>query len=78
LAIAGPVAPAAAEAFEAGRVVTAVSQTELAEIAASLGHAVKEIGGTGQTHIAAETPNGTVYLMFGTACDVGNVPGCQG
>ncbi len=71
-------APAASQDFDPARVVMAVDQTDLAAIAASLGHRVKEVGRTGETYIAAETPEGIVYLMFGTACDVGTVRGCQG
>jgi hypothetical protein len=71
-------APLAAQEYDPARLVMAVGQTDLAEIAASLGHTVKEIGKPGQTYLAAETGEGIVYLMFGTACDVGGVPGCQG
>jgi hypothetical protein len=78
LALASAVTPAAAQEFDAGRVVMAVNQTDLAEIAASLGHKVKEFGRTGETYVAAEAPDGTVYILFGTACEVNGVAGCQG
>lgn len=72
------VAPASAQEFQAERIVMAVDQTELAAIATALGHTVKEVGKPGETYVAAETEDGIVYLMFGTACDVGAVRGCQG
>lgn len=78
VALSGAAAPAAAQEFDAGRVVLAVDQTDLAAIVTSLGHTVKEVGKAGETYIAAETADGLVYLLFGTACDVGNVRGCQG
>ncbi|MFM7377011.1 MAG: hypothetical protein ACKO1O_02590 [Erythrobacter sp.] len=77
-ALAGAGAPVAAQSYDAKRVVVSVKQADLEAIVTSLGHKIKEFGRTGETYIAAETPDGTVYLMFGTACDVGNVPGCQG
>ena len=70
--------PLAAQNSDATRVVMAVGQSDLAAIAASLGHRVTEVGKTGETYLAAQTPEGIVYLMFGTACDVNGVPGCQG
>lgn len=78
LALAAMAAPAAAQEYRADRVVTAVGQTDLAEIAASLGHKIRETGKPNETYLAAETADGVVYLMFGTACDVNGVPGCQG
>lgn len=70
--------PLAAQDFDAKRVVMAVGQPDLAAVAASLGHTVTEVGKPGETYLAAQTPDGIVYLMFGTACDVNGVPGCQG
>lgn len=78
LAIAGAAAPAAAEDYDAKRVVMSVTQTDLAAIVTSLGHKVRETGKPGETYIAAESEDGIVYLMFGTACEVNGVPGCQG
>lgn len=71
-------APAAAQDFDAARVVMAVNQADLAAIAASLGHKITQRGKEGETFIAAETGEGVVYLLFGTACAVGGGPGCQG
>jgi hypothetical protein len=78
LALAGLAAPAAAQDYEAGRVVLSVDQTDLAAIVTSLGHTVKELGTNGETYVAAESEDGIIYLLFGTACDVNGVPKCQG
>ncbi|MBA4051717.1 MAG: hypothetical protein C0472_07520 [Erythrobacter sp.] len=78
LAIAGAGAPVAAQDYDAGRVVVSVNQADLAAIVASLGHKVRETGKPGETYLAAESEDGIIYLLFGTACDVSGVPGCQG
>lgn len=78
LALAGAAAPAAAQDYDAKRVVMAVSQADLAAIVTSLGHTIRETGKPGETYIAAESEDGIVYLVFGTACEVSGVPGCQG
>jgi hypothetical protein len=78
LVIAGAAAPAAGQDFDAQRVVTAVGQADLAAIVASLGHRIRETGKPGETYLAAESEDGVIYLLFGTACDVNGVPGCQG
>ena len=71
-------ASAAAQDYDAKRVVVSVSQADLAAIVASLGHKVRETGKPGNIHIAAESEDGVVYFLYGTACDVNGVPGCQG
>lgn len=78
LAVAGAAAPAAAQDYDAKRVVMSVNQTDLAAIVTSLGHTLRETGKPGETYLAAESEDGIVYLIFGTACDVSGVPGCQG
>jgi hypothetical protein len=78
LAIAGAAAPAAAQDYDAKRVVMSVSQADLAAIVTSLGHKIRETGKPGETYLAAESEDGIIYLMFGTACEVSGVPGCQG
>ena len=78
LAIAGAAAPAAAQEYQADRVVMAVSQADLAAIVTSLGHKIRETGKPGETYLAAESEDGIIYLLFGTACDANGVPGCQG
>ncbi|MBU7580222.1 MAG: hypothetical protein KAF27_07085 [Porphyrobacter sp.] len=78
LALTGLAVPAAAQEYEAGRVVMAVDQTDLAAIVTSLGHKVRELGKGEDTFVAAETEDGIVYLLFGTACGVNGAKGCQG
>ncbi len=78
LSAGGSADPAAAQDYAAERVVKAVDQADLAAIATSLGHTVKELGKGEDTFVAAETPEGIVYLLFGTACNVNGVEGCQG
>jgi len=78
LAMAGAAVPAAAQDYNAKRVVMAVNQADLAAIVTSLGHKVRETGKSGEVYLAAESEDGIIYLIFGTACDVKGVPGCQG
>ncbi|MCL9997871.1 MAG: YbjN domain-containing protein [Erythrobacter sp.] len=78
LAVAGAAAPAAAQDYDAKRIVMSVTQADLAATVTALGHKVRETGKPGETYLAAESEDGIVYLLFGTACDVSGVPGCQG
>lgn len=78
LALAGMATPAAAQDYEPARVVMAVDQTDLAAIVTALGHKVKGLGKDAEAYVAAESEDGTIYLLFGTACDVNDVKGCQG
>jgi len=78
LAVAGLSAPLAAQDYEPGRLVVAVDQTDLATIATALGHTIRETGKGDEAFVAAETRDGIVYLLLGTACDVNGVPKCQG
>ena len=78
LALAGAAVPVAAQSYDARRVVVSVKQADLEAIVGSLGHKVRETGKPGETYLAAESEDGIIYLLFGTACDVQGVPGCQG
>ena len=78
LAIAGAATPVAAQSYDAKRVVVSVKQADLEAIVKSLGHTIKETSKPGETYLAAEGKDGIIYLLFGTACDVKGVPGCQG
>lgn len=78
LAIAGAAAPVAAQSYDAKRVVVSVKQADLEAIVKTLGHTIRETGKPGETYLAAESEDGIIYLLFGTACDVKGVPGCQG
>lgn len=78
LAIAGASVPAAAQGYDEKRVVVSIDQGDLAAIVGSLGHRIRETGKPGEAYLAAESEDGIIYLLFGTACDVNGVPGCQG
>lgn len=71
-------APLAAQEFPAARVVTTVNRDDLVAVVKALGHSVREASETGDPFISAQTPDGAVYLLFGTACGINDVPGCQG
>lgn len=78
LALGGFGAPAAAQDYRANRIVKAVDQAELLAVITSLDHKAKEVGRPGQTYVAAETEDGSIYVLVGTACDADGIPGCQG
>jgi hypothetical protein len=77
-ALAGVAAPAAAQNYVADRVKKSVNQTDLVAIVDSLGHKVLEQGTDGEVLVIAQGEEGLNYFLIGTACDVNNVPGCQG
>lgn len=76
--LAGTAAPLAAQVFNADQVKKSVTQDDLAAVVGALGHQVKEQGTPDDIFVAAEAEDGTTYLLFGTACNVNEVPGCQG
>lgn len=78
IALAGIAVPAAAQTFRAEEVKKSVSQDDLAVIVGSLGHQVIEQGTAGDIYVVGQSPDGVTYFLFGTACDVNDVPGCQG
>lgn len=67
----------AAQGYDPARVLRAVDESDLVAVVGALGHAVASRGDEG-AFVVARTPQDTVYLLMGTACDVGDVPGCQG
>jgi hypothetical protein len=71
-------APVAAQDYKADRVVSAVDQDDLVAVVTSLGHTVREVGKNGENYVAANADDGTICLLFGTACGVGGESGCQG
>jgi hypothetical protein len=71
-------APAVAQDFVAERLVKSVTQDDLLAVVGSLGHQVLEQGTEGDVYVVAQDPDQTNYFMFGTACDLSDVPGCQG
>jgi hypothetical protein len=74
----GAAAPAAAQDYSATRVVKAVDVDDLKAVVGQLGHTVAQEGNYGPVSVAAQTESGTNYLLIGTACNVGDVAGCQG
>lgn len=78
LMLIGAAAPLAAQDYVAKQVMKAVDQDDLVAVVGSLGHQVKEQGTPDDIFVAAETEDGTTYLLFGTACNVNEVAGCQG
>ncbi len=74
----GSAAPGWAQTYSADALRKSVSQADLAAIVGSLGHQVIEQGPPGDVYVVAESGEGMTYFLFGTACDVNNVPGCQG
>ena len=67
-----------AQDYVAERIKKSVTQDDLLAVAGSLGHQVIEQGSDGEAFIVAQTEYGVNYFLFGTACDVNNIPGCQG
>lgn len=77
-ALANLASSASAQTYEADQIKKSVTQGDLLAIAGSLGHQVIEEGKDGNTYIVAQDDEGVNYFLIGTACDVNNVPGCQG
>ena len=70
--------PAAAQDFAPDRIVASVTQDDLIAVVGALGHRVVEQGDGDRVYVVAEADGGANYFLFGTACDVNDVPGCQG
>lgn len=70
--------PVQAQGYSAKRLVTAVNLRDLEAIVQSLGHTVSAEGTFGKTSLSATDPEGTTYVLIGTACDVDGASGCQG
>jgi hypothetical protein len=71
-------APLAAQDYAPDRLKKSVTQADLVAVAGSLGHQVIEQGDASAVYVVAETQDATRYFLIGTACDVNDVPGCQG
>ena len=78
LALASMAVPVAAQSYRADEVKKSVTQADLVAIVGSLGHKLQEEGPAGENYVIAQDEEGTNYFLIGTACDVNNVPGCQG
>jgi hypothetical protein len=70
--------PGAAQTYNPEQVKKSVTQDDLVAIVGSLGHRVVEQGSGAEILVLAEGEGGVNYFLIGTACDVNNVPGCQG
>ena len=71
-------APAAqGQDYDAERVEQAVSMAEMRAIVGGLGHTVEAEDAKNES-LRAVTPEGTRYVISGTACDLEGVPGCRG
>lgn len=71
--------PLSAQDYVADKLVKSVNQNDLLAIVGALGHQVKGQGeAADDIYVAAEDEEGTTYLLFGTACEVNDIPGCQG
>lgn len=71
-------APLVAQEYAPERIKNSVTQADLFAIVGSLGHQVLEQGEADQIFVVAQTADATNYFLLGTACDVNDVPGCQG
>ena len=70
-------APVAAQEYVPEKVVKSVSTADLRALVASLDH--EEVKVIEEEYIViGRDEEGLAYTLFGTACDVGSVPGCQG
>jgi hypothetical protein len=78
LTLAGAAAPLAAQDYSAERVKKSVDQNDLLAVVGSLGHQVREQGTADDIFVAAESEDGVTYVLFGSACNVNEVSGCQG
>jgi hypothetical protein len=70
--------PLSAQDYVAERLVKSVGQGDLLALVGSLGHQVRDEGEAGAVFVAAENADGVTYLLYGTACEVNGVSGCQG
>lgn len=69
--------PVAAQTYNADEVKLSVTTSDIEVIIQSLGHTILEIDQNEQM-VVAQDKDGIIYFVFGTACDVGGVSGCQG
>ena len=60
------------------RVVRSVSLEDLKALAVAEGHTITEIGKYGDVSVRAETPDGLIFHLIGTACDTEFSEDCLG
>lgn len=68
----------AAQSYSAAEVKKSVKLGDLEAVVKELGHTVSSVGDFGDESLVAQDEFGINYLLIGTACDVGAIPGCQG
>jgi len=78
LALASLSVPGAAQTYNADQIKKSVTQDDLLAIVGSLGHQVVEQGADGEIYVVAQDETGVNYFLIGTACEVNDIPGCQG
>jgi hypothetical protein len=78
LALAGFAGPASAQTYRADEIKKSVNQADLETIIGAIGHTVIERGTAPEVYALAQTDTGFMYFLQGSACDMNNVPGCQG
>lgn len=67
----------AQEAYKPDKVIRSIEVEDLVAIVNSLGDSVEEAQDENRA-VIAQTPEGLRYVVYGTACDAEDVPGCQG
>lgn len=77
LAVAAPAA-VSAQSYNANTIKKSITVGDLKAVVKELGHTFNSEGDYGENSIVATDEYGIIYILIGTACDVNNVPGCQG
>jgi hypothetical protein len=67
-----------AQSFDGARVIQSAQLSDLKAVVTSLGHTIDAEGVSGEHSLRVITEDGLRYLLIGTACNVGDVAGCQG
>jgi hypothetical protein len=71
-------ATVAAQSYDANKVKKSVQVADLKAVVNELGHTFNSEGDYGEVSVVATDEYGIIYILIGTACDVNDVPGCQG
>ncbi|MEP3420991.1 MAG: YbjN domain-containing protein [Erythrobacter sp.] len=69
--------PAQAQTYSPELLKKSVTLEDLQAVVASLDHEVLEVN-EDENLVVGQDADGAAYFLFGTACNVGGVPGCQG
>ncbi len=70
-------APVSAQTYNPTEVKMSVNTEDMKAVVQSLGHELLNEDAESTT-VIARSDDGVAYFLFGTACDVNGVPGCQG